>query len=193
MDSARPHPRWATLVALACLCQPSMGAAAPACEAARDPAPTLFAVRGGVRAHRLGTNPDSNHVPSATFMGGGYRLPCTEPCHERNRLPSACLLRHRLQWTGTPSLPTSTASAPVRRPMANLGRSGINCPAAAWPSPMPIAGCGLRVVLEMLLAAERTRQNGEPGQYVGDRVMKGLVLACQSLCAQAVGRLQPEG
>ena len=77
--------------------------------------------------------------------------------------------------------------------MANLGRSGINCPAAAWPSPMPIAGCGLRVVLEMLLAAERTRQNGEPGQYVGDRVMKGLVLACQSLCAQAVGRLQPEG
>jgi len=51
----------------------------------------------------------------------------------------------------------------------------------------------LRVVLEMLLAAERTRQNGEPGQYVGDRVMEGLVMACQSLCAQAVGRLQPEG
>ncbi|MFL6956163.1 hypothetical protein ACJ7C5_00100 [Nocardiopsis yanglingensis] len=52
---------------------------------------------------------------------------------------------------------------------------------------------GLGVVLEMLLAAERTRQNGEPEEYVGDWVMKGLVLACQSLCAQAVGRLQPEG
>jgi hypothetical protein len=52
---------------------------------------------------------------------------------------------------------------------------------------------GLRVVLEMLLAAERTRQNGEPEEYVGDRVMEGLVMACQSLCAQAVGRLQPEG
>ncbi len=52
---------------------------------------------------------------------------------------------------------------------------------------------GLRVVLEMLLAAERTRQNGEPEEYVGDRVMEGLVLASQSLCAQAVGRLQPEG
>jgi len=49
---------------------------------------------------------------------------------------------------------------------------------------------GLRVVLEMLLAAERTRQNGEPEEYVGDRVMEGLVMACQSLCAQAVGRLQ---
>jgi len=38
--------------------------------------------------------------------------------------------------------------------------------------------------------AERTRQNGEPEQYVGDRVMEGLVMACQSLCAQALGWLQ---
>ncbi len=52
---------------------------------------------------------------------------------------------------------------------------------------------GQRIVQEILLAAERTRQNGEPRQYVGDRVMEGLVMACQSLCAQAVGRLQPEG
>jgi len=51
----------------------------------------------------------------------------------------------------------------------------------------------LRVVQEVLLAAERTRQNGEPEDYVGDRVMEGLMLACLALSAQAVGRLQPEG
>ncbi len=32
---------------------------------------------------------------------------------------------------------------------------------------------GQRIVQEILLAAERTRQNGEPEQYVGDRVMEG--------------------
>lgn len=56
--------------------------------------------------------------------------------------------------------------------------------------PLADADCalsGLRVVLEMLLAAERTRQNGEPERYVGDRVMKGLVIVCQSLCVQAAG------
>ncbi|HEL4102543.1 TPA: hypothetical protein UM352_001897 [Stenotrophomonas maltophilia] len=42
----------------------------------------------------------------------------------------------------------------------------------------------------MLLAAERTRQNGESEQYVGDRVMEGLVMACQLWCTRAVGRLQ---
>ena len=36
----------------------------------------------------------------------------------------------------------------------------------------------------------RIHQNGGPEHYVGDRVMEGLVMACQSLCAQAVGRLQ---
>ena len=46
---------------------------------------------------------------------------------------------------------------------------------------------------EVLLAAERTRQNGEPEDYVGDRVMEGLMLACLALSAQAVGRLQVEG
>ncbi len=69
-------------------------------------------------------------------------------------------------------------------------------PAAGYCLALADADCGLSglgVVLEMLLAAERTRQNGEPEEYVGDWVMKGLVLACQSLCAQAVGRLQPEG
>lgn len=69
-------------------------------------------------------------------------------------------------------------------------------PAAGYCLALADADCGLSglgVVHEILLAAERTRQNGAPEEYVGDRVMEGLVMACQSLCAQAVGRLQPEG
>jgi len=81
--------------------------------------------------------------------------------------------------------------------IANLNRigSGAAADGQPWPERHQLPGrglaladadcalTGLRVVLEMLLAAERTRQNG-------DRVMEGLVMACQSLCAQAVGRLQ---
>ncbi|KAF1016872.1 MAG: hypothetical protein GAK31_00131 [Stenotrophomonas maltophilia] len=52
---------------------------------------------------------------------------------------------------------------------------------------------GLRVVQELLLAAERTRQNGEPDDYVGDRVMEGLMMACVALSAQVGERLRPEG
>ncbi|EPG2417529.1 hypothetical protein QEK82_002486 [Stenotrophomonas maltophilia] len=93
--------------------------------------------------------------------------------------------------------------------IANLDRigSGAAADGQPWPERHQLPGrclalaladadcalSGLRVVLEMLLAAERTRQNGEPEEYAGDRVMEGLVMACQSLCAQAMGRLQPEG
>ena len=49
---------------------------------------------------------------------------------------------------------------------------------------------GLRVVAELMLAAERTRQNGSPEEYVGDRVMEGLKLACVALTAQVAERLQ---
>ncbi|MDI9249905.1 hypothetical protein QMZ25_15010 [Stenotrophomonas sp. RS-48] len=48
---------------------------------------------------------------------------------------------------------------------------------------------GLRVVAELMLAAERTRQNGAPEEYVGDRVMEGLKMACVALTAQATERL----
>jgi len=50
---------------------------------------------------------------------------------------------------------------------------------------------GQRIVQEILLAAERTRQNGEPDQYVGDRVMEGLIMAGLGLAAHASERLQP--
>ncbi len=50
---------------------------------------------------------------------------------------------------------------------------------------------GLRIVQEILLAAERARQNGGPEQYVGDRVMEGLKLAALALTSYAIVRLQP--
>ncbi|MNF15024.1 hypothetical protein D3C80_2174520 [compost metagenome] len=49
---------------------------------------------------------------------------------------------------------------------------------------------GLRVVQELMLAAERTRQNGAPEEYLGDRVMEGLMMACVALTAQVAERLQ---
>lgn len=51
---------------------------------------------------------------------------------------------------------------------------------------------GLRVVQEILLAAERARQNGGSEHYVGDRVMEGLKLAALALTNYAIFRLQPE-
>lgn len=51
---------------------------------------------------------------------------------------------------------------------------------------------GLRIVQELLLAAERARQNGGPEHYVGDRVMEGLKLAALALTSHAIFRLQPE-
>ncbi len=50
---------------------------------------------------------------------------------------------------------------------------------------------GQRIVQEILLAAERTRQNGEPEQYVGDRVMEGLVMADLALTAFIHERVRP--
>jgi len=52
---------------------------------------------------------------------------------------------------------------------------------------------GLRVVLEILLAAQRARENGELEQYVGPRVMEGLIMAGIGLTAHASTRLHPEG
>lgn len=59
--------------------------------------------------------------------------------------------------------------------------SGVAANGQRWPERHQLRGrqmalanadcslTGLSVVLEVLLAAERTRQNGEPEQYVGDR------------------------
>ncbi|ENB4165870.1 hypothetical protein JY412_00570 [Stenotrophomonas maltophilia] len=52
---------------------------------------------------------------------------------------------------------------------------------------------GLRVALEMLLTAERVRQNGPDEEYVGDRLMEGLMMVSLSLTAQVSARMRPEG
>jgi len=55
------------------------------------------------------------------------------------------------------------------------------------------ARAGLAIVLELLLAAERIRQNGPNEDYPGDRVMEGLAMAALALNAQASARMRPEG
>ena len=96
-----------------------------------------------------------------------------------------------------PCADANTLSANLRRIGKGAAADGL-----PWPERHQLPGrcmaladadcalAGLRVVQEVLLAAERTRQNGEPEDYVGDRVMEGLMLACLALSAQAVGRLQ---
>jgi len=48
---------------------------------------------------------------------------------------------------------------------------------------------GLTVVQEMLLAAERTRQNGPSHEYVGERAMEGMMMACLALTAHVTACL----
>ncbi|HGM5035059.1 TPA: hypothetical protein ACKPZU_000805 [Stenotrophomonas maltophilia] len=88
--------------------------------------------------------------------------------------------------------------------VATLHRIGAGAAADGQPWPernlslgrsmqMADADCalgGLRVVAELMLAAERTRQNGTDEEYVGDRVMEGLKMACVSLTVMATERLQ---
>ncbi|HDS1213851.1 MULTISPECIES: hypothetical protein [Stenotrophomonas] len=90
--------------------------------------------------------------------------------------------------------------------MALLHRIGLGAAADGqpWPERHQLPGrclaladadgalAGLRIVQEILLAAERARQNGGPDQYVGDRVMEGLKLAALALTSHAIYRLQPE-
>ncbi|MBA0280243.1 hypothetical protein D7Y44_02710 [Stenotrophomonas maltophilia] len=51
---------------------------------------------------------------------------------------------------------------------------------------------GQRVTLELLLAAERVRQNGADAEYVGDRVLEGLAMVSLALNAQIGMRMRPE-
>lgn len=84
-----------------------------------------------------------------------------------------------------------------------IGR-GVAADGQPWPERHPLPGrclaladsdgalAGLRIVNEILLAAERARQNGGPEHYVGDRVMEGLKLAALALTNHAIFRLHPE-
>ncbi len=100
--------------------------------------------------------------------------------------------------------PEHELSADPNAFVATLRRIGTGAASdgQAWPERHQLPGrcleladadcalAGLRVVQEVLLAAERTRQNGAPEEYLGDRVMEGLMMACVALTAQVAERLQ---
>ncbi|WP_234456195.1 hypothetical protein ACI703_05860 [Isoptericola jiangsuensis] len=48
---------------------------------------------------------------------------------------------------------------------------------------------GLRVVQEIMLAAERSRHHDDAAEYVGDHVMDGLMQACIALSEHAASRI----
>lgn len=113
---------------------------------------------------------------------------------------------HRSSATGG-GPPEHAAATDPNAFIATLHRIGKGAAADGQPWPerhqMPgrcmaladadCALAGQRVTLELLLAAERVRQNGTEAEYVGDRVMEGLILACLTMNAQASARMQPEG
>ncbi len=51
---------------------------------------------------------------------------------------------------------------------------------------------GLRVVQEVVLAAERSRGHDDADEYVGDRFMTSLMQACIALSAHAASRIHPQ-
>lgn len=133
-------------------------------------------------------------------------------CHDPSRLslsayqprPSQCRDRGRINF------PQCGRHAP--RPDARLGfvatlqriHAGVASDDQPWPErhllpvrrvAMADADCalaGLKVVHEIALAAERSRQNAGPEQDLGDGIMEGLLLACRALGMQAADRSRPE-
>ncbi|WP_295571286.1 hypothetical protein [uncultured Stenotrophomonas sp.] len=90
--------------------------------------------------------------------------------------------------------------------LATLDRIGKDAAADGQPGPerhqtsarrmaLGDADCavaGQRVTLELPLAAERVRQNGEETAYVGDRVLEGLAMASLALNVQIGTRMRPD-
>ena len=87
--------------------------------------------------------------------------------------------------------PHSPASHPIHDGPANGAALDPNTRIALADTDCSLAG--LRVVLEILLAAQRARENGELEQYVGPRVMEGLIMAGLGLVAHASTRVRPDG
>lgn len=74
---------------------------------------------------------------------------------------------------------------PIRSSSATPGR----CMALADAD---FALASQRVTLELLLAAERVRQNGAEAGYVADRVMEAMIMACLISIAQDSARMRPQ-
>ena len=79
------------------------------------------------------------------------------------------------------TMPRIRGDEESRQPFVSIALADTDCSLA-----------GLRVVLEILLAAQRARENGELEQYVGPRVMEGLIMAGLGLTAHASTRVRPD-
>jgi len=78
--------------------------------------------------------------------------------------------------------------------MVNRGQSAIRCRAGALPWRIPIARWpGFAWSWRFCWPRSAPAKNGELEQYVGPRVMEGLIMAGIGLTAHASTRLHPEG
>jgi len=157
------------------------------------------AVRGGLRARRLGYSPVFEPAPSATFIGGAAICPVRSIAMNTSDFRSL-----HAQYDPDNAKTEREPSPDPNSFVATLHRIGTGTAADGqpWPERHQLPGrclqladadcalAGLRVVAELMLAAERTRQNGAPEEYLGDRVMEGLKMACVALTAQVTERLQ---
>jgi len=141
-------------------------------------------------------------APSATFIGGAAICPVRSIAMNTSDFRSL-----HAQYDPDNAEPEREPSVDPNAFVATLHRIGTGAAADGqpWPERHQLPGrclqladadcalAGLRVVAELMLAAERTRQNGAPEEYVGDRVMEGLKMACVALTAQASACLQVRG
>lgn len=138
-------------------------------------------------------------APSATFIGGAAICPVRSIAMNTSDFRSL-----HAQYDPDNAEPEREPSVDPNAFVATLRRigSGAAADGQPWPERHQLPGrclqladadcalAGLRVVAELMLAAERTRQNGAPEEYLGDRVMEGLKMACVALTAQVTERLQ---
>ena len=105
--------------------------------------------------------------------------------------------------------PEAPASEPAQDPnslialLHSIGAGGAS-DGQPWPERHQVRGrqialadadcalAGQRIVQEILLAAIRAQQNGDPDEYVGDRVLEGLAMAALALTAFIQERVRPE-
>jgi len=168
------------------------------------PAGNPFAVHGGrcvgvFGPAGLAIDRFSSHAPSATFISGAAICPVRSIAMNTSDFRSL-----HAQYDPDNAEPEREPSVDPNAFVATLHRIGTGAAADGqpWPERHQLPGrclqladadcalAGLRVVAELMLAAERTRQNGASEEYLGDRVMEGLKMACVALTAQVAERLQ---
>jgi len=167
------------------------------------PAGNPFAVHGGRCVGVFGpaglvVDRFSSLASSATFIGGAAVCPVRSIAMNTSDFRSL-----HAQYDPDNAEPDRERSIDPNAFVATLHHIGTGAAADGqpWPERHQLPGrclqladadcalAGLRVVAELMLAAERTRQNGAPEEYLGDRVMEGLKMACVALTAQVAERL----